>query len=132
MLLPLLWKDIRLNKYVMLLTVFLVDTPYVTTAFGLSAFTGDPENADRPDGTADDRLSVQLVFCGAGFGLYRRQSDRGRKGGADRSVFGLLAAHAPAGRHQQISDRPEPAGLGLDRAADRLFRLGARRGPSAR
>ena len=58
MLLPLLWKDIRLNKYVMLLTVFLVDTPYVTTAFGLSAFTGDPET--QTDLT--ERLTIAFPF----------------------------------------------------------------------
>lgn len=58
MLLPLLWKDVRLNKYVMALTVFFIDTPYVTTAFGLSAFTGDPET----NTSLTERLSIAFPF----------------------------------------------------------------------
>jgi ABC-type transport system involved in multi-copper enzyme maturation permease subunit len=58
MLLPLLWKDIRLNKYVILMAVFLVDTPYVTTALGLSAFTGDPET----NTSLTERLSIAFPF----------------------------------------------------------------------
>jgi ABC-type transport system involved in multi-copper enzyme maturation permease subunit len=58
MLLPLLWKDLRLNKYVILLTVFFVDTPYLTTALGLSAFTGEPED-NTP---LTERLSIAFPF----------------------------------------------------------------------
>jgi ABC-type transport system involved in multi-copper enzyme maturation permease subunit len=58
MLLPLLWKDIRLNKYVILLAIFLVDTPYVTTAFGLSLFTGEPEGHT----SLAERLAIAFPF----------------------------------------------------------------------
>ena len=58
MLLPLLWKDIRLNKYMILLAIFLVDTPYLTTALGLSAFTGEPED-NTP---LSERLSIAFPF----------------------------------------------------------------------
>ncbi len=58
MLLPLLWKDIRLNRYVILLAIFLVDTPYLTTAFALSAFTGDSE----VNTSLTERLSIAFPF----------------------------------------------------------------------
>ncbi len=58
MLLPLLWKDLRLNASVILLAVFLVDTPYVTTAFGLEAFTGSPEDMTP----LTERLSIAFPF----------------------------------------------------------------------
>ncbi|HEX4146312.1 MAG TPA: hypothetical protein VHY91_22620 [Pirellulales bacterium] len=58
MLLPLLWKDLRLNKYMILLAVFLVDTPFVTTALGLSAFTGEPED-NTP---LTERLTIAFPF----------------------------------------------------------------------
>ena len=58
MLLPLVWKDIRLNKYVLAMALFVVDTPYVVTVFFLSAFTGDSEiNTYVPE-----RLSIAFPF----------------------------------------------------------------------
>jgi ABC-type transport system involved in multi-copper enzyme maturation permease subunit len=58
MLLPLLWKDVRLNKFVMVLALFLVDTPYLTTVLFLSAFTGDPEN----NTSVTERLTIAFPF----------------------------------------------------------------------
>jgi ABC-type transport system involved in multi-copper enzyme maturation permease subunit len=58
MLVPLLWKDIRLNRFVILLAIFLVDTPYLTTAFALSAFTGDSEI----NTSLTERLSIAFPF----------------------------------------------------------------------
>jgi ABC-type transport system involved in multi-copper enzyme maturation permease subunit len=56
--LPLLWKDIRLNRYVLAMAVFVVDTPYLTTVLFLSAFTGEPET----NTSVSERLSIAFPF----------------------------------------------------------------------
>ena len=114
-------KTFGLTSTSLLLTVFLVDTPYVTTAFGLSAFTGEPEN-NTP---LTERLSIAFPFslfflaiASAFIGGYPISAEKAER--TDR-FLDYLPPTRLAGGDQQVLIALGSVAVGLDRAGDRLF-----------